>query len=176
MNIHSAQARDLDACLALDPSYETDYVWQLETTRGQDVVTVVLRETRLPRTMRVACTPARDLLVEHFERGECFLVAEEEGAVRGYLDATGDTWKQIGWINQLTVAPERRRRGIGKALLRAGLEWARGQALTTMMAEMPTKNHPASALMQKAGFVLAGYNERFYSNRDIAVFFALGLR
>ncbi len=176
MIIRSAQARDLDACLALDPSYETDYVWQLETTRSPDVVSVVLRETRLPRTMRVACTPARDLVLEHFERGECFLVAEEEGAVRGYLDATADIWKQTGWINHITVSPERRRRGLGKALLRAGLDWARGQALTTMMAEMPTKNHPASALVQKLGFVLSGYNERYYSNRDIAIFFALGLR
>ncbi len=176
MNIRSAQARDLDACFTLDPSYETDYVWQMETTHAVGAVSLIFRETRLPRTMRVSCTVARDPVVEHFERGECFLVAEEEGLVRGYLDATADIWKQIAWINQLTVAPDRRRHGIGSALLRTGLDWAREQNLTTVMVETSTKNHPASALCQKHGFGFCGFNERYYSNRDIAIFFALALR
>ncbi len=176
MNICSAQARDLDACFALDPSYETDYVWQMEATRSAGAVSVVFRETRLPRTMRVSSTAARDQAIEHFERGECFLVAEEDGQVRGYLDATADTWKQIAWINQLTVAPDRRRHGTGSALLRAALDWAREQSLTTVMVETSTKNHPASALCQKHGFSLCGFNERYYANRDIAIFFALVLR
>ncbi len=176
MNIRSAQARDLDACLALDPSYETDYVWQMETTRPAGAVSIAFRETRLPRTMRVSGTPVRDLVSEHFELGECFLVAEEENVIRGYLDMTADRWKQIAWLNHLTVASDRRRRGMGSGLLRAGLDWAREQGLSTIMAETSTKNHPASALCQKHGFTFCGFNERYYSNRDIAIFFALVLR
>ena len=176
MNIRSAQARDLEACVALDPSYETDYVWQLETTRNNDAVAVIFRETRLPRTMRVLAAPSRELALEHFERDECFLVAEEEGAICAFLDLTAEAWRQLAWINQLTVAPEHRRHGLGSALLRAGLDWARDRGLSTVMAETRTKNHPASALFQKHGFVFCGFNERYYSNRDIAVFFALALR
>ncbi len=176
MNIRPAQARDLEACLALDPSYETDYVWQLETTRHDGAVNVNFRETRLPRTMRVLSIPTRELVLEHFERDGCFLVAEEEGVIYGFLDATAEVWKQLAWINHLTVAPERRRRGVGTALVRASLDWARERGLTTVMVETRTKNHPATALFQKQGFVFCGFNERYYSNRDIAIFFALALR
>ncbi len=176
MNIRSAQARDLDGCLALDPSYETDYVWQLETTRANGATNIVLRETRLPRTMRVSRIPVRELLLEHFERGECFLVAEDHELIQGYLDLTVEEWKHLAWVNELTVAHDRRKRGIGSSLLRAGLIWARERGVSTVMLETQTKNHPATALAQKHGFVFCGYNERYYSNRDIAIFFALGLR
>jgi ribosomal protein S18 acetylase RimI-like enzyme len=176
MNIRTAQARDLDACLALDPSYETDYVWQMETTRANGAVSVSFRETRLPRAMRVSGAPAREWVLEHFEAGECFLVAEEENAVRGFLDMTAEAWKQVAWVHHLTVAPDRRRQGVGSALLQAGLEWAHEHGVTTMMVETQTKNHPASAFFQKHGFAFCGYNERYYSNRDIAIFFALPLR
>lgn len=176
MNIRSAQARDLEACLALDSSYETDYVWQMETTRANGVVGVTFRETRLPRAMRVAVTPARGLVAEHFERGECFLVAEERGSVRGYLEATAEPARQVAWINHLTIVPEQRRQGVGSTLVRPALDWARGQGLTTVLAETSTKNHPAIALFQKHGFTFCGYNERYHSNRDISIFFALELR
>ncbi len=176
MNIRPAQARDLEAILALDPSFETDYVWQMESTRVAGVNSIVFRVTRLPRTMRVACVAQPDSLLEHFERGECFLVAEEEGAIRGFVDATTEPWKQLVWINQLTVSPDRRRRGIGSALLRNALSWAQDQSATTVMVEARTKNHPATALFQKHGFAFCGFNDHYYSNRDIAIFFALNLR
>ena len=176
MNIRSAHARDLEACLALDLSYESEYVWQLESTRASGVVGVTFRETRLPRAMRVMAIPARDLVSEHLERGECFLIAEEAGGVRGYLDATVEAWRQIAWIHHVTVAPEWRRRGIGGALVRAALNWAREHSLATAMIETSTKNHPATALFQKHGFTFCGFNERYYANRDIVIFFALDLR
>ncbi len=176
MDIRPAQARDLEACLALDPSYDTDYVWQMETNRTPGVISVGFRVTRLPRVMRVAATPERDMLADHFERGECLLIAEENGVIRGYLDMIADPWKRIGWIYQITVAPERRRKGIGRQLLSQAMNWAREQSLRSVMIEMPTKNHPAASLVQKHGFVFCGFNDRYYASRDIAIFFAAAVR
>jgi ribosomal protein S18 acetylase RimI-like enzyme len=175
MNIRPAQPRDLELCLSLDPSYETNYVWQMESNRAPGAIGVGFRVTRLPRTMRVPGATARDVLLEHYEQGECFLVAEENNEIRGFLDATANVWKRIAWINYLTVAPERRRAGIGKALVRAMLDWAHTQSLDTVMVETQTKNYPASSLFQKQGFTFCGFNDHFYSNRDIAIFFALTL-
>ncbi|MGB8646582.1 MAG: GNAT family N-acetyltransferase [Anaerolineae bacterium] len=176
MDIRPAQARDLDACLALDPSYETEYVWQMETNRIPGVISVGFRVTRLPRLMRVTVAPEREILTDHFEQGECFLVAEENGVIRGFLDLSVEPWKRVGWIHQMTVAPERRRRGIASALVHAAMDWAREQSLTTLMIEMPTKNHPAAALLQKHGFTFCGFNDRYYVSRDIAIFFAANVR
>ncbi len=176
MNIRSAQARDLEAILALDPSFETDYVWQMESSHQGNANATSFRVTRLPRTMRVVCPTETEPLLDHFERGECFLVAEEEGAIRGFIDATEEPWKQLVWVNQLTVAPDRRRRGIGSALLQGALNWAHRQGASTVMAGAQTKNHPAASLFQKHGFTFCGFNDRYYSTRDIAIFFALSLR
>lgn len=46
-----------------------------------------------------------------------FLVAEEEGRLVGAVLGTHDGRK--GWINRLAVAPDARRRGIGRALVDA---------------------------------------------------------
>lgn len=176
MIIRPAQLRDLDLCFSLDPSYETDYVWQMENTRAPGAVNVGFRVTRLPRTMRVAGVVERDVLAEHLEQSACFVVAEEDEAIKGYLDATVDLWKRVVWINYLTVAPDQRRKGIGKALLRSTLEWAQAQTLRTVIVETQTKNYPATSLFQKKGFTFCGYNDQYYTSRDIAIFFALNLR
>jgi ribosomal protein S18 acetylase RimI-like enzyme len=175
MNIRPAQPLDLDVCLTLDPSYETDYVWQMEINRAPGSITLGFRVTRLPRTMRVAASVVRDVLLEDLERGDCFLVAVDHDEIRGYLDATMDMWKRVGWINHLTVSPEHRRKGVGTALVRAALDWARGRDLDRVIVETQTKNHPATALFQKQGFTFCGFNDRYYSSRDIAIFFAVSL-
>ncbi len=177
MIIRPAQARDLDACLALDASYETEYVWQMEISRPAGAVNLGFRVTRLPRSMRVAALHwPREAALEDYERGEGFLVAEDNDAILGCLDMTVDRWKRIGWIQELAVSPERRRHGIGGSLLRQALTWARREDLTTVMAGMQTKNYPGSALMQKHGFSFCGFNDRYYSTRDIAIFFAASTR
>ncbi len=176
MNIRPAQARDLEACLAIDGAYETDYVWQMDTSRSNGAITVGFRTTRLPRRMRVASSVQRELLLEHFEQGECFLVAEDASGIYAYLDAAANRWSKVGWIYHLTVAPERRRRGIASLLLSTAIKWARTQDLRELMVEAPTKNYPASALFQKHGFAFCGFNDHYYPNRDIALFFGLSLR
>ena len=175
MNIRPAQPRDLDPCFSFDPSYDTDYVWQMETNRAPGAISVGFRVTRLPRTVHVAGTIDRDVLLEHFEKSECFLVAEDLDQIRGYLDATADMWKRVAWINHLTVAPTHRRMGVGSALLRAALDWAHSRTLNTLIVETQTKNYPATSLFQKKGFAFCGFNDRYYSSRDIAIFFAMSV-
>jgi hypothetical protein len=41
---------------------------------------------------------------------------------------------------------------------------------------MQPKNYPAICLAQKLGFDLCGYNDRYFANQDIALFFAKNLR
>lgn len=176
MIIRKAQARDLEACLGLDEAFETDYVWQMESTRMNGSISVAFRTTRLPRAMRVPATLPRDVIAEHYEKGECFLIADDRGRVCGYVDATEDPWERVGWVHRLTVAPDLRRHGVGTQLLQACLDWAREQHLRAVMVEAATKNFPASALFQKQGFVFCGYNDGYHANRDIALYFALSLR
>lgn len=176
MNIRAAQPRDLEACLALDESFDTEYVWQMNSSRANGSWTLGFRVTRLPRAMRVTALPAREVIAEHFERGECFLVADESPRICGYIDVTTDPWERVAWIQRLTVTPDLRRHGIGTRMIREAMSWARGQGLRSIMAGMSTKHYPASALLQKHGFVFCGYNDQYYHTHDIALFFAAKLR
>lgn len=176
MNIRPAQPRDLEACLALDESFETEYVWQIETMRSNGVLRLGFRTTRLPRPMRVPGQSPRQAIAEHLEQGEGFFVAEEYPRLCGFADATRDPWQRLAWIHHLIVAPDLRRRGIGGQLLQAVLAWAQAQNLRTVMASVSTKNYPGSVLLQKYGFTFCGFNDRYFPNRDIALFFAYDLR
>lgn len=175
MDIRPANVIDLNACIVLDDSFETEYVWQMEERTNGGVITVTFRQTRLPRPMRVANNISRTALTENFARGEAFLVADEAGVI-GFVDASVTTWNQVLKINNLCVAPAHRRKGVGGKLMRAALDWARARNLRAAMLDTSTKDYPAIGFYQKLGFSLCGFNDQLFPNHDIALQFALNLR
>ena len=66
--------------------------------------------------------------------------------------------------------------GIGTALIRHARQWAREQGLQMLLAEATTKNYPALCFYQKLGFQFCGFNDHYYTNQDIALFFVQALR
>ena len=49
------------------------------------------------------------------------------------------------------------------------------QGMAEMMVTVQSKNWPAISFLQRNGFRFCGYNERFYRNQDIALYFVCGL-
>lgn len=175
MHIYRADLRDLTACLALDGSYETDHVWQVTQQVEGDEVVSRLRTIGLPRTLRVPYPSWGEALLAHQERGDLILVAAEAGEVRGYIDQETQLDQGLAWIQHLVVAPAFRRQGTGGALLARGIHHARQQGLTQIMLVVQSKNYPAIRFLERNGFTFCGYNERFYRNRDIGLYFGRGL-
>ncbi len=175
MDIRPATLVELTRCLALDDSFETEYVWQMEQKSDSKQIAVGFRLTRLPRPMRVSTGVARDQVSENFVAGKTLLVADD-GEIRGYVDFAESEWNEAVTIGNLLVVPEYRRRGLGTKLLNEALDWGRKQKLRIALASTSTKNHPAICLLQKHGFVFCGFNDQLYPNRDIALTLALSLR
>ena len=50
------------------------------------------------------------------------------------------------------------------------------QNLRRLIVETQTKNYPAIQFLLKRGLVFCGYNDLFYPNQDIAIFFGQNLR
>jgi ribosomal protein S18 acetylase RimI-like enzyme len=172
MIIRPAELTDLKACLDIDHSYVTNHVWQMEESEGVKEVTVVFRTARLPRSMRADYPRKHDNLLERWRQGECLLVAEEGGVVLGYLDMSVQSWHLTAWVDNLAVAQDYRRHGVGTALLKKATDWARQRRLRRLMLEIQTKNYPAICFCQKNGFAFCGFNDHYYTNQDIALFFA----
>ena len=111
-----------------------------------------------------------------WERGDTVIVAEDEGQVVGYLHLVVQASENAAWVRNLAVTPRLRRRGIGMTLLQTAADWLRQQNANRLLLETTTKNYPAICFAQKLGFSFCGYNDRYYANQDIALFFAKSLR
>jgi ribosomal protein S18 acetylase RimI-like enzyme len=175
MHIYRADLRDLAACLALDAGYDTDYVWQVTQQEEQGDVVTRLRIVRLPRSMRVRYPAWGEALLAHQERGDLILVAAEAAEVRGYVNLQCLPDQGIAWLHHLIVAPPFRRQGIGKALLARAMQDGRQQGMVKIMTTVQSKNYPGINFLQHNGFTFCGYNERYYRNQDIALYFVCGL-
>lgn len=193
MLIRPAALADLSACLALDANSQTDHVWQMEAREERDIVSIRFRTTRLPRTMHVTYPRQREDLVSCWEKGTTILVSTNEtsgGRTTGQVDPREDEpvlvfgycqldvslWQQAGWISHLIVERRLRHRGIGTAMLKASTAWGRKRGLEQLTVALQTKNYPAISFFEKHGFTFCGFNDRYFTNRDIALFFALRIR
>jgi ribosomal protein S18 acetylase RimI-like enzyme len=185
--IRHATLDDLDHCLALDSTYESDEVWQMHVDPGAGVegVAVRFRATRLPRTLEATYPRDGDELRGNWQQQDCLFVAvaqteieveeEEEPIIRervlGYIDLHEQRWQRAAWVQNFVVDKPFRGRGIGRQLLTAAANWAREEQLRRLIMEAPTKNGRAIHFYYARGAEFVGFNDRYYTNGDIAVFF-----
>lgn len=176
IKVRQATSKDLPALIALDHGYSTEYVWQI-TVREEDGQTLAtFRPVHLPRPVRVAFPREAQLLKEAWNRRVCFLVAEEEDQLKGYLNLTLTTLPGVAWLADAGVERRFRRNGVGSVLLTAAIQWARENGFYRLVLETQSKNYPAICFAQKHGLAFCGYNDRYYPNQDVALFFGLILR
>jgi len=175
-------AADLPKILEIDHDYVSDHVWQMNVQKdtgaspSDSQVTVVFRQFQLPRSVQVAYPKSLSHLVHGFGQDFGFLAAVLAGEVVGYIQMRTSIAPLTTWATDLAVMRRHRRQGIGSGLVLAGQEWGRQQGSYRMVLEMQPKNYPAISLAQKLGFDLCGYNDRYYPNHDIALFFAKSIR
>ena len=97
--------------------------------------------------------------------GIVFIV--ENGRVAGYnwtLRASTDT-KSIGWIAMTGVHPDYRGRGLGRAVVVAGIDYLKSKDVDGVELEVDSENKPATGLYLGLGFRQLGqtawYERRF---------------
>jgi RimJ/RimL family protein N-acetyltransferase len=92
------------------------------------------------------------------------LVAEVDGRIVGELDMV---LARFGAADlAMLVARGWRGQGLGTALLRAGIDWARGAGAHKVALQVWPHNQPAIALYEKLGFQREGVLRRHYRRRN----------
>ena len=118
-----------------------------------------------------AADPRRFILLEHPEQGygaflvsqianpgSLVLVAENEGAVVGYVlaDVEATNWMQLrgpcGVVQDLYVDETARRLGTGRALMNAAIDWIRSQGRSQVVLMTKSRNERAQHLFASLAF------------------------
>lgn len=172
VSLRAATEEDLPALMGLDHGYSTDYVWQMEIDSAAPRMGARFRETRLPRPMQVVYPRPKDALLTFWKDRSFFLLAEHEGQPLGYAAVAGSLAPATAWVTDVVVAASQRRKGVGGRLVLGVQSWAREHGHQRLVLEMQSKNHPAIKMAQKLAFEFSGYNDRYYDNQDIVLFFA----
>lgn len=165
---------ELSQCAELDHTYTTNNVWQMDMREDEGEILVRFRTARLPRPMGVDYPRNTAALRRSWSRQDCFLVAATDSLLLGYVNMRIEA-PGTGWIQDLVVHAPVRRKHIGRALLEQAIRWARLQKLNYITIELQTKNYPGICFVQSHGFVFCGFNDHFYLNQDVALFFGKSL-
>jgi ribosomal-protein-alanine N-acetyltransferase len=112
-----------------------------------------------PIDRREVCARWRDLLRT---REGTILVAEDGGAPAGLAAMVGLASPELGML----VRAERRRQGVGDALIDACVEWARGRGAREVVLHVFPHNPAAVALYRKHGFEERGLVREAYPRRN----------
>jgi ribosomal protein S18 acetylase RimI-like enzyme len=157
---------------ALDASFTTDRVYRV--VRGGLSFDLVPEEVAPP------LVKARGLAqeVDRLRGLPHVVVAEDAGALLGVAGASLSAWNRRAHLDGLYVAPEARRRGVGRALVDAVVAYARAAEARCLWLETQNTNYPAVRFYERVGFRLCGFDDRFYDGavaHETALFFALDL-
>jgi len=175
MPVRPLSEKDFDALLALDASFVTERVWQMQQRSTLQQREISFQLVNLPRPLRV--DGLYDALMRRICLNRCHFgwVAEEDGAVQGGLTLEVLPWLNAAWITWLVVAPAWRRRGLGTALLDAAIDQAKALGLQSVQMHLSTKNYPAMRFCNARGLRYCGYAEGMYGN-EIMLLFAYRIR
>jgi RimJ/RimL family protein N-acetyltransferase len=102
--------------------------------------------------------------IRRFPHAAVFVAEAEDGSVVGRLSIARDQHPASRHVADvgLMVSQSYRRRGVGRALLGASVEWAREQGVRKLELHVFPYNAAAIALYEQFGFVREGYRKQHY--------------
>jgi len=172
LQIRPTVATDLTRLMGIDHSMTSDAVWQLEIRRNTGQVAATFREVRLPRSIQVPYPHNHFALADDWVSRSMMYTAIKNGDPIGYISLLERGTASTVWVLDLVIDMAHRRSGVAIALLASGQAWAESRAHRRLILEVQSKNVPAIRLAQKSGFEFCGYNDQYYLNKDVALFFA----
>ena len=102
--------------------------------------------------------------IRRYENAAVLVAEAEDGTVVGRLSIARDSHpasRHVADLGLLVAGPSRRR-GVGTALLRAAVDWARRGGVRKLELHVFPHNAPALALYERFGFVQEGYRRNHY--------------
>lgn len=173
--VRPVQQVHLPALAAIDMGYESTacYRVQKEWVKGLPQYTLTLEQLAQPYRIEYDVWDWTEVpgflnnLKEERVLGAFLNTPQGETCV-GMLELCEREEQQAGEIASLYVHRPLRGNGIGKALVSAGITWARQQSLRALLVTTQAVDVPAITFYQRLGFVICGLHDHYYYNDDLA--------
>ena len=172
MRIRAMTAADLDRLDEIDGTVESSAYLHLERAGERLEVSWRLEERPLrekliePNRIDDDRRFAVKQIVTGVEEGIA-LLAEHNDAAVAMAVARPDPAAGTLRVVDIRVDYDFRRQGLATAMLYQLVADARERGMRAVAAESPTNNDPATHLLSKCGFDIAGIDTRKYSNHDL---------
>ena len=123
--------------------------------------------------METICFPeepwSRDMVAAEFSglNPSRYYVVEEAGEILAYAGI----WliPPEGYITNVAVRPDQRRKGLGSQILQKLIDEGLGEGVTDITLEVRVSNVPAIALYKSFGFEEAGIRPKYYQDSEDAL-------
>lgn len=151
------RATDRRGVEAIDTTFETQTVFDLVTT---------------PTSIQLVARTLPKPLLKRYSIGEVFAGwarwdtgwVADDGGIRGFATVEYEAWHQRLNLWFLYVAPDWRRRGVGRALLDRVEHHGRNIGATHVWLETSTANVPGVAAYSRLGYTLCGADRLYYGS------------
>ena len=162
MPIRDMVDADRPGVIALDTSFETTSIFDLVVTPRR--IELVERQLATPLTKRY---PIDDAFA-HWAMWTTGFVADEDGRIAGFAAVEYEHWHARLVLWHFYVAPERRRYGIGRALLARVEDHGREIGARRVWLETSNVNVPGIAAYARLGYALCGADTTLYDATSTA--------
>ena len=160
----------------IDLSFDSDYVWKTQMLEGLDSFESSFQRIRLPKTIHVSFQAYTTANLESLIMQREILSVRYEEHVIGYIRLEQDEAVNRLILKTGGIMPEYRNKGVGAVLLDRIMEIARHNNIRSLVAMVQAKNDPAIRFLLAHGFVFCGYQEFFFRNMEIGLFFSKNVR
>jgi len=159
MNIRPIDAADRPGICALDTSFETPTVFDVVMTARR--IELVERPSTPPLVKRY---PIDDAFAPWATWDVGFVA--EESKIWGFAAVEYEPWHKRLVLWHLYVATERRREGIGRALLERVEAYGKKRGARRVWLETSNVNVPGIAAYERLGYALCGGDTTLYDTTD----------
>ena len=176
IEIGAATLDEMTQIAQMDLRFESDYVWKTQMLEGLDSFESSFQRIRLPQTIRVSFQAYSMANLETLIRQREILSVRYEDNVIGYVRLEQDETVNRIILKSGGVMPEYRNKGVGTVLLDRICEIARHNRIRSLVCMVQAKNDPTIHFLLARGFVFCGYQEFFFRNMEIGMFFSKSIR
>jgi len=176
LQVRKAVIPDIAVIAKFNHALKTSHVWQMQQSQMENGVLTRFVETALPREMRIGYPQSPELLESRWGDLSCVYIGCIDHAPVGYITINTYFSSHVAWIKDLVVEEIWRRKGIASRLMDTAISWAQERCVDKMTLEMSSKNYPTICLAEKLNFEYSGFNDNYFKNEDIAIFFTRNLR